>query len=108
MSWLAEELLACRGIFSIQLVSWSITSIHLGFPSAGGSEMTAQTEACKNLYKDLLHGKFDIEPDFMCLVEQRGLTHRRLMSYIYMEHPFLMFLDHTQRRSAVGRTPLDE
>ena len=24
------------------------------------------------------------------------------------EHPFLMFLDHTQRRSTVGRTPLDE
>ena len=35
-------------------------------------------------------------------------TFRRLMSYIYMEHPFLMFLDHTQRRSTVGRTPLDE
>ena len=37
---------------------------------------------------------------------------RRLMSYIYiyiyMEHPFLMFLDHTQRHSTVGRTPLDE
>ena len=30
------------------------------------------------------------------------------MSYIYMEHPFLMFLDHTQRRSTVGKTPLDE
>ena len=30
------------------------------------------------------------------------------MSYIYMEHPFLMFLDHTQRRTTVGRTPLDE
>ena len=30
------------------------------------------------------------------------------MSYIYMEHPFLMFLDHTQRRRTVGRTPLDE
>ena len=28
--------------------------------------------------------------------------------YIYMEYPFLMFLDHTQRRSTVGRTPLDE
>ena len=28
--------------------------------------------------------------------------------YIHMEHPFLMFLDHTQRRSTVGRTPLDE
>ena len=25
-----------------------------------------------------------------------------------MEHPFLMFLDHTQRRSTVGSTPLDE
>jgi len=36
------------------------------------------------------------------------LTFRPLMSYIYMEHPFLMFLDHTRRRSTVGRTPLDE
>ena len=25
-----------------------------------------------------------------------------------MEYPFLMFLDHTQRRSTVGGTPLDE
>ena len=40
----------------------------------------------------------------------RQLTLRRLMSYIYiyMEHLFLMFLDHTQRRTTVGRTPLDE
>ena len=38
----------------------------------------------------------------------KSLTVRLLMSYIYMEHPFLMFLDHTQRRSTVGRTPLDE
>ena len=29
------------------------------------------------------------------------------MSCIYMEHLFLMFLDHT-RRTTVGRTPLDE
>ena len=38
------------------------------------------------------------------------LTFRLLMSYIYiyMVHLFLMFLDHTQRRSTVGRTPLDE
>ena len=42
------------------------------------------------------------------------LTLRLLMSYIYiyiyiyMEHLFLMFLDRTQRRSTVGRTPLDE
>ena len=32
----------------------------------------------------------------------------RLLCHIYMEHPLLMFLDHTQRRSTVGRTPLDE
>ena len=36
------------------------------------------------------------------------LTFSLLMSYIYMEHPFLMFLVHTRRRSTVGRTPLDE
>ena len=28
--------------------------------------------------------------------------------YIYMERIFLMFLDHTQRRTRVGMTPLDE
>ena len=28
--------------------------------------------------------------------------------YVYMERIFLMFLDHTQRRTTVGRTPLDE
>jgi len=38
----------------------------------------------------------------------RYLTLRSLTLYIYMEHLFLMFLDHTQRRSTVGRTPLDE
>ena len=41
-----------------------------------------------------------------------NLTLRLLMSYIfiyiYMERIFLMFLDHTQRRTIVGRTPLDE
>ena len=45
-------------------------------------------------------------------IRVKSLTLRRLMSYIYiyiyMEHPFLMFLDHTRRRSTVGRTPLDE
>ena len=28
--------------------------------------------------------------------------------YIYMEHLLLMFLDHAERRTTVGRTPLDE
>ena len=41
-------------------------------------------------------------------IRVKSLTLRRLMSYIYMEHPFLMFLDHTQRRSTISRTPLDE
>ena len=36
------------------------------------------------------------------------LTLGLLMSYTYMEHAFLMFLDHTQRRTTVGTTPLDE
>ena len=51
-------------------------------------------------------------PKSFCLFREVALTLRRLMSYIYiyiyMEHPFLMFLDHTQRRSTVSRTPLDE
>ena len=35
-------------------------------------------------------------------------TYIYIYIYIYMERLFLMFLDHTQRRSKVGRTPLDE
>ena len=55
----------------------------------------------------------DERRNYNCDVQPREiqwptLTLRRLMSHIYMEHPFLMFLDHTQRRSTVGRTPLDE
>ena len=41
-------------------------------------------------------------------IRVKSLTLRLLMSYMYMEHPFSMFLDHTQRHSTVGRTPLDE
>jgi hypothetical protein len=41
-------------------------------------------------------------------IRVKSLTLRLLMSYIYMKHLFLIFLDHTQRRSTVGRTPLDE
>jgi len=49
-----------------------------------------------------------LQVQFVVLGAHTTLTLRRLMSYIYMEYPFLMFLDHTQRRSTVGRTPLDE
>ena len=45
---------------------------------------------------------------YVSRIRVKLLTHRLLMSYIYMEHPFLMFLDHTQRRSTFGRTRLDE
>ena len=38
----------------------------------------------------------------------KSLPLRLLMSYVYMEHLFLMFLDHIRRRSTVGMTPLDE
>ena len=41
-------------------------------------------------------------------IRVNDLTLRLLMSYKYMEHLFLMFLDHTQRRITVGSTPLDE
>ena len=49
-------------------------------------------------------------------IRVKSLTLRLLISYIYiyiyiyiyMEYLFLMFLDHIQRRSTVGRTPLDE
>ena len=41
-------------------------------------------------------------------IRVKSLTIRVLMSYIYIERLFLMFLDHTQRRSTVGKTPLDE
>jgi len=74
-----------------------------------------------------LEYRYECKPqvsNFMCGVIfnplNADLTLRRLMSYIYifiyiyiyiyiyMDHPFLMILDHTQRRSTVGRTPLDE
>ena len=46
------------------------------------------------------------------VTDTRNITLRLLMSYIYiyiyMEHLFLMFLDHTQGRTTAGRTPLDE
>ena len=55
---------------------------------------------------------FDFEKSAIYQIQfisgNRCLTLRLLMSYIYMERIFLMFLDHTQRRTTVGRTPLDE
>ena len=71
---------------------------------------TTGTDKTPTLYSWILgcpgfHTYFSCSPQKHSI---RGLTLRRLMSRIYMEHPFLMFLDHTRRRSTVGRTPLDE
>jgi len=52
--------------------------------------------------------KFTFYVSFQVNKNVFSLTLRLLMSYIHMEHLFLMFLDHTQGRSTVGRTPLDE
>jgi len=60
--------------------------------------------------------------DGRVVISEKSLTLRLLMSficmcvyiyiyiyiYIYMKRLFLMFLDDTQRRTTVGRTPLDE
>ena len=49
-----------------------------------------------------------------CLLALLGANHFLHVSRIKVKsltlrvHPFLMFLDHTRRRSTVGRTPLDE
>ena len=45
---------------------------------------------------------------YVSRIRVKSLTIRLLMSYIDMEHLFLMFLDHTRRRTTVGRTPLEE
>jgi len=60
------------------------------------------------IFGEHLNTRFQWEGSVLLLLTSVILTLRRLMSYIYMEHPFLMFLDHTQRRSTFGRTPLDE
>jgi hypothetical protein len=46
----------------------------------------------------------------VCRIRVKSLTLRLLMSYIYIysEHQFLMILDYTQRRTTVGKTPLDD
>ena len=66
----------------------------------------AFNRTCFNKEQRIATLKLGIRIQFEVYIVQ--LTLRRLMSCIYMEHPFLMFLDHTQRRSTVGRTPLDE
>ena len=72
----------------------------LGFPNQHCAPIISLASVCSTILTFMLTSA-DI-------YELAWLTLRRLMSYIYMEHPFLMFLDHTQRRTTVGRTPLDE
>ena len=48
--------------------------------------------------------------DLLALLAHHFLHVSRIIvkSLTHMERIFLMFLDHTQRRTTVGRTPLDE
>jgi len=62
----------------------------------------------RNPGRCLLFVADDIPLCFANSIPKSALTLRSLTLYIYMEHLFLMFLDHTRRRSTVGRTPLDE
>ena len=61
-----------------------------------------------NKITTICHTSQQFDHFLKCVTPLSCLTLRLLMSYIYMERPFLKFLDHTQRRSTVGRTPLDE
>ena len=83
-----------------KIISWVIIS----FLSRICSMEKFKSFTVKAAYKGTTRDQIFSIADRFCL------TLRRLMSYIYiyMEHPFLMFLGHTQRRSTDGRTPLDE
>ena len=79
----------------------SITKLHL---------VGISTESSRATFHDYCE-KIRVQQAFTSHIGTgMNLTLRLLMSYIYiyMEHLFLVFLDHTQRRSTVGRTPLDE
>ena len=56
------------------------------------------------------NGRFmaDYRAEQICLTLRLLMSYIYIYIYIYMERIFLMFLDHTQRRTTVGRNPLDE
>ena len=86
--------------------SWTIKRNHSQFDSSKTMHVRGDwIHPCKGLYY-VWHPTTSVE------AEVGNLTLRLLMSYIYIyiyvERLFLMFLDHTQRRTTVGRTPLDE
>jgi len=93
------------------MIMKSYESVYVFLPLIPGMQ-----SACAALYRQLWPvWLYCVFPHYLIngtIFRKKILTLRRLMSYIYiyiyMEHPFLMFLDHTQRRSTVGRTPLDE
>jgi len=86
------------------LTEMSTRNIQLGYKNQSVYAVSG-TSRCLFSDKYKTH-KYSVGRAYSCWM----LTLRLLMSYIYiyMEHPILMFLDHTQRRTTVGRTPLDE
>ena len=94
-----------QGYFKPQKTNFNICTL-LGLLFFHGSSTYAKASPCNVIRKFsvLLH----YNTIYFIVISLVYLTLRLLMSYIYMEHQFLMFLDHTQRRTTVGRTPLDE
>ena len=76
------------------------------YHSFSAFDASSQNNICISLHT--YQHRMCLPTKIILLIISCSLTLRRLMSYIYMEHPFVMFLDHTQRRSTVARTPLDE
>ena len=94
---------------SIYYTSFSLSGVHLHRVELNETYGEVSDKICLTLLLfKVVRRIVSLPPLFSTVLQDFALTLRRLMSYIYMEHPFLMFLDHTQRRSTVGRTPLDE
>ena len=82
---------------------WCLFDTHAYYISCPFNPLNAELNSICYLLALLAHHFFHVSR-----IRVKSLTLRLLMLYIYKEHLFLMFLDHTRRRSTLGRTPLDE
>jgi len=108
---------SCRYVSRLRVVASQTFRLVTGWPDKPQRHVVACTRSC---FVNPLNPELNPICYLLALLAHhflhvsrimvKSLTLRLLMSYIYiyMEHLFLMFLDHTQRRSTVGRTPLDE
>jgi hypothetical protein len=97
MKGIKEKMRRCHRIWANLILSTNSTKPHVFNPLSPELNPICYLRAL--LDHDFLH---------ISRIRVKSLPIRLLMSYIYIEHLFLMFLDHTQRRSTVDRTPPDE